>query len=276
MSSLTKEQFTSLYLSAAEKALPGFDSLYEVFTCESTVSALYRITDILIDNGKRFNLTSILDPAEIIRKHIIDSLIPLGLMYSRGVLAPVSGRERLDVCDVGVGGGFPSLPMAAAAMSVYRDGVCSEEVKALFGRLVFTGVDSTAKKINHVSAAAEYAGLDNYRAVVSRAEELSLTKSREKYNIVTARALAPLPVLLELCLPLTAVGGYFCALKGHAEEEIAAAGKSPERLGAALAFSERYNIPGGDARELLIYKKTAETPPSYPRRYAEITKHPLS
>lgn len=276
MSTLTEDRFASLYLASADKSLPGFDSLYRVFTAESTVERLYKITDILIDNGKRFNLTSILDPAEIIRKHIIDSLIPLGLMYSRGVLTPNQGRERLDVCDVGVGGGFPSLPMAAAAMSVYEDGFADGGIRDSFGRLVFTGVDSTAKKINHVISAAEYAELDNYRAAVSRAEELSLTKSREKYDIVTARALAPLPVLLELCLPLTKVGGYFCALKGHAEEEIAAAGKSPEKLGASLAFTERYNIPGGDGRELLIYKKISETPPSYPRRYAEITKHPLS
>ena len=165
--------------------------------------------------------------------------------------------------------------------------------------LFFMGIDSTAKKIGHIKETAEYADLTNIDATAARAEELTAypdslapkksakkTKNqpkteekkpyfRERFDITTARAVAALPTLLELCAPLTKVGGYFCALKSHADEEILAAGNAPETLGLTLRDKISYTLPGGDARVVLIYEKTAETPRKYPRRYAEITKQPL-
>ena len=165
--------------------------------------------------------------------------------------------------------------------------------------LFFMGIDSTAKKIGHIMESAQYSGLTNIDATVGRAEELTAYRAlsskkesakkpknqpkteekkpyfRESFEITTARAVAALPTLLELCAPLTRVGGYFCALKSHADEEILAAGNAPETLGLTLRDKISYTLPGGDARVVLIYEKTAETLRKYPRRYAEITKQPL-
>ena len=243
---------------------------------------MYKITEKLIENAKKFNLTSILEPEEIVRKHIVDSVLPLAIMEKQGI---VSKSARKTVADVGCGAGFPTLPMSAASLDYFP--------------LFFMGIDSTAKKIGHIKESAQYAGLTNVDATVGRAEELTAYPDspaqknsakkpnnqpkaeekkpyfRERFDITTARAVAALPVLLELCAPLTRVGGYFCALKSHAEEEIIAAGNAPETLGLTLRDKISYSIPGGDARVVLIYEKTAETARKYPRRYAEITKQPL-
>ena len=243
---------------------------------------MYRITEKLVENAKKFNLTSILEPEEIIRKHIVDSVLPLAIMEKQGI---VSKKLRKTVADVGCGAGFPTLPMSAAALDYFP--------------LFFMGIDSTAKKIGHIKESAQYSGLTNIDATVGRAEELTAyhdvstaknnTKKpknqpkteekkpyfRERFDITTARAVSALPTLLELCAPLTKVGGCFCALKSHADEEILAAGNAPETLGLTLRDKISYTLPGGDARVVLIYEKTAETPRKYPRRYAEITKQPL-
>ena len=243
---------------------------------------MYRITEKLVENAKKFNLTSILEPEEIVRKHIVDSVLPLAIMEKQGIVSKIA---RKTVADVGCGAGFPTLPMSAASLDYFP--------------LFFMGIDSTAKKIGHIKESAQYSGLTNIDATVGRAEELTAypdspapKKSakkpktqpkteekkpyfRERFDITTARAVAALPTLLELCAPLTKVGGYFCALKSHADEEIMAAGNAPETLGLTLRDKISYTLPGGDARVVLIYEKTAETPRKYPRRYAEITKQPL-
>ena len=251
---------------------------------------MYKITEKLVENAKKFNLTSILEPEEIIRKHIVDSVLPLAIMEKQGIVSKIA---RKTVADVGCGAGFPTLPMSAASLDYFP--------------LFFMGIDSTAKKIGHIKESAEYADLTNIDATAARAEELtayhalsSQKKSvlsskkesakkpknqpkteekkpyfRERFDITTARAVAALPTLLELCAPLTKVGGYFCALKSHADEEILAEGNAHETLGLTLRDKISYTLPGGDARVVLIYEKTAETPRKYPRRYAEITKQPL-
>ena len=236
---------------------------------------MYKITEKLVENAKKFNLTSILEPEEIIRKHIVDSVLPLAIMEKQGIVTKTADKSaRKTVADVGCGAGFPTLPMSAAALDYFP--------------LFFMGIDSTAKKIGHIKESAQYSGLTNIDATVGRAEELTAYRAlsskkesakkpyfRERFDITTARAVAALPTLLELCAPLTRVGGYFCALKSHADEEILAAGNAPETLGLTLRDKISYTLPGGDARVVLIYEKTAETLRKYPRRYAEITKQPL-
>ncbi len=247
---------------------------------------MYKITEKLVENAKKFNLTSILEPEEIIRKHIVDSVLPLAIMEKQGIVTKTADKSaRKTVADIGCGAGFPTLPMSAAALDYFP--------------LFFMGIDSTAKKIGHIKESAQYSGLTNIDAIAARAEELTVipevstaknnTKKpknqpkteekkpyfRERFDITTARAVAALPTLLELCAPLTRVGGYFCALKSHADEELLAAGNAPETLGLTLRDKISYTLPGGDARVMLIYEKTAETLRKYPRRYAEITKQPL-
>ncbi|MBP3368736.1 MAG: 16S rRNA (guanine(527)-N(7))-methyltransferase RsmG [Clostridia bacterium] len=254
MSELNFSNFSALYLESATAKVRGFENNMDKFTSSATVRRLYCIADRLIDNAKRFNLTSILDPAEIVRKHIIDSLQPIGILADLGY-------EPLSLLDVGTGAGFPLLPMAAA----YADRAdCS-----------FTGLDATRKKISHIREVADYAEIANVRGVEGRAEELARGDMREKYTIVTARAVAALPQLIELCAPFVAPGGIFASMKAHAEEEIAASAMGYEKLGLEKTDVIDYELPGGDARSLIIYRKIKSTPQKYPRRYTEILKQPL-
>ena len=285
------EQFFSICRAAfAESETYFTPELYAHVTSDEVLTRMYKITEKLVENAKKFNLTSILEPEEIIRKHIVDSVLPLAIMEKQGIVSKIA---RKTVADVGCGAGFPTLPMSAASLDYFP--------------LFFMGIDSTAKKIGHIKESAEYADLTNIDATAARAEELTAypdspapKKSalsskkesakkpknqpkteekkpyfRERFDITTARAVSTLPTLLELCAPLTKVGGYFCALKSHADEEILAAGNAHETLGLTLRDKISYTLPGGDARVVLIYEKTAETPRKYPRRYAEITKQPL-
>ena len=285
------EQFFSICRAAfAESETYFTPELYVHVTSDEVLTRMYKITEKLVENAKKFNLTSILEPEEIVRKHIVDSVLPLAIMEKQGIVSKIA---RKTVADVGCGAGFPTLPMSAASLDYFP--------------LFFMGIDSTAKKIGHIKESAEYADLTNIDATAARAEELTAypdspapKKSalsskkesakkpknqpkteekkpyfRERFDITTARAVAALPTLLELCAPLTKVGGYFCALKSHADEEILAAGNAHETLGLTLRDKISYTLPGGDARVVLIYEKTAETPRKYPRRYAEITKQPL-
>ena len=254
-SALTLDRFSELYKAMAAKDLPGFSSLYEHFTSDAVIGKLFVISAKLIVNAKKFNLTSIVEPSEVVRKHVIDSLIPLGLLAERGI----TPRRMIDV---GTGAGFPLMPMAAALSSY------SPSSAAI-------GLDATGKKITHITEVADACGLRSVSALQGRAEEISHDILREKQDLVVARAVAELPVLVELCAPLVSVGGHFAALKSHADEEIAASQKAARVCG--LTFSEKidYSIPGGDTRCLVIYEKTAPTPTEYPRRYAEITKKPL-
>ena len=102
MSELNFSNFSALYLESATAKVRGFENNMDKFTSSATVRRLYCIADRLIDNAKRFNLTSILDPAEIVRKHIIDSLQPIGILADLGY-------EPLSLLDVGTGAGFPLL-----------------------------------------------------------------------------------------------------------------------------------------------------------------------
>lgn len=253
MSELTLNEFSTLYLGQISPEIRGFENHMEQFANEKTVEKLYRIADRLIDNGKRFNLTSILDPAEIVRKHIIDSIQPAGILMDLGIYP-------LSLLDVGTGGGFPLLPMAA---------VFSED-----RRCSFTGLDATKKKISHIRETAEYAGLSRVNAVEGRAEELSHGEMREKFTLCTARAVAALPMLTELCAPFIENGGFFAAMKAHSNEEIEQSLPTASLLGLEKYAVIDYFLPGGDARSLIVFRKIKPTPKKYPRRYAEILKQP--
>ena len=253
MSDLAREEFARLYLAALDAAEePALAARRELWSGSEAVEKLWKICDRLLDNARRFNLTAILEPGEIVRKHVLDSLIPLALLAENGV-------EARTILDVGTGAGFPLLPWAAVLPENRR----------------LTGLDSTAKKISHIRECAAYAGLNSVSGIVGRAEELACGKMREKYDLVTARAVADLPVLLELCAPFVKKGGIFAAFKARGEDEITRAKAAALILGLTEPDVFRYALPGGDARLLLLYRKTAPTPKNYPRRWAEILNHPI-
>ena len=245
------EDFSDSYVSAVDRSddAKGDERLKKA----EFITFAYGIYEKLIEGSKKANLTAILSPDGVAERHILDSLIPYLFLEKRGI---VSGGVR--IADVGCGAGFPTLPFAAFAASC---GV----------NLSVAAIDSTAKKTRFLKETAEALGIPGIEVVTGRAEELSRPggEYREKYDLTVARAVAPLPVLLELTAPFVKRGGFVTAYKGREDEE-----KDAERIAGKLGLSgpEKigYTLPSGDARTFFIYEKVALTPPSYPRAYAKI------
>ena len=234
------------YLSAAKAALPEFAS-------EKLAEKLSVLADFLEDAGGRMNLTAVTEPEAVVWLHLIDSLYAARLIS--GLEPSLPGK---NIADIGSGGGFPALPVAAALPDF---SVCA--------------VDSTEKKCAYIKDCAKRMGLDNVAVQAVRAEEFGRTSARESFAVVSARAVARLNVLLELCLPLTAVGGVFLAMKG-AGDEAAEGRRAAELLGAREEDGISYSLPGfADSRRILVYRKISATPDNYPRLFAKISKSPL-
>lgn len=255
----TEAEFKEIYLALAEKAeLP--------FTADDTVSLFYGIYKNLVETSKFFNLTAITECAAVAERHIIDSALPAKLLLERGLLF-----DGMMVCDVGAGAGFPTLPLGALA--------ATEAIPAV----KLHAVDSTAKKVRYIEDTAKLLGLRCVSGSAGRAEELACPAAgkrktgplRGRFDLVTARAVSALPVLIELCAPMLKIGGIFAAMKAHSDEEVAAAASGAEKLGLRFTEVVEYSLPSGDARSLVIYKKLLATPAAYPRAYAKITAKPL-
>ncbi len=220
---------------------------------EQTAKSFYELSVCLTTANKIHNLTAIKDERDIVLKHFIDSLFISEFI-----------PEASRVADIGCGPGFPSLPLA-----IYRPD------------LAITGIDSTTKKINYVNETAKALGLDNITALSARAEELAhKDEYRESFDVVTARAVASLPVLCELCLPFVNEGGLFVAMKAQsADEELAASSSAISKCGGRYiktAYKELKRKDGeNEKRSLIIIKKERKTPEIYPRIYSKITKKPL-
>lgn len=200
-------------------------------------------------NGK-INLTAITDEEEFYTKHFYDSI---SLAFYKDY------SEVESICDVGSGAGFPSIPL-----------------KILYPNLKVTIVDSLNKRVKFLNLLQEELGLTNCNFIHARAEEVGQNKVyREKFEIVTARAVARLNVLAELCLPLVKKGGYFLSLKAQkAEEETKEAINAIKLLGGKLEQDIDFDIEG-EERHILEIRKAKETPNKYPRKAGTPNKKPL-
>ena len=203
---------------------------------EECLEKLEIFSDMIIERNKMFNLTAITDKREMEIKHFLDSLHGSRFLSDRNL-------------DVGSGAGFPGIPLAIAN----RD-------------KRFVLVDSLRKRVDFLEEVKEACGLENVSVLHRRAEDMDRT---EKFGCVTARAVAPLNVLCEYCLPFVKVGGIMLAYKGRkADEEIGQAEKALEILGGAVERKEPYTISfDGEVmeRNLVVVRKTRETPEKYPR-----------
>jgi len=219
--------------------------------------ALMRLRDLLVEANQRFNLTALDDDASILALHFLDSLT------AAPVIRAVQARQAatLSLIDVGTGGGFPGLPL-----------------KIALPELRVTLMDGTAKKVRFCAAAIRALGLREIRAIQDRAEEAGhRPEHREQYDVVIARAVAPMPTLAEYLLPLARVGGMCIAMKGsEAEAEAARAAGAIARLGGVLSAVEPVSLPGRDERRaLILIGKVQPTPQTYPRRGGAPRKSPL-
>lgn len=214
-----------------------------------TAPQLERYGQLLTEKNQVMNLTAITDPKDVATLHFLDCASLLAL-------ADFTGKT---VADVGSGAGFPGLPL-----------------KILCPSIQLTMVDSLGKRVNFLQTVCDALHLTGAEAVHARAEEFAASH-RAGFDIVTSRAVAALPVLAELCLPLVKEGGWFLAMKSvDSDAEMAAAAHALDILGGRLEKAEDYVIPGTDVRHRLLFiKKVKETPKKYPRAFAKIKKNPL-
>ncbi len=204
----------------------------------------------LVEVNQYMNLTAITEREEVYRKHFLDSL---------EITRAIDKNESYTLCDVGSGAGFPSIPLA----------IVDKNVRV-------TIIDALNKRIKFLNDLTMKLGLDNVVALHKRAEDY-VKEVGASFDVVTARAVARLNVLTELCLPLVKVGGTFVAMKGsNGTEELDEAKKGISILGGKIVDVIDIVLPDEeDKRQLIIIYKEKETPKKYPRSFAKIKERPL-
>ncbi len=208
--------------------------------------------DELLAWNEHVNLTAITSPEAVEMRHFLDSL---------SVLRAVTLTPTMRVIDVGAGAGFPGLPLRLICPSIE-----------------LTLLEATAKKTAFLEHIAKRLKLNNVRVLTARAEDAGQSpETRERYDLVLARAVAQMPVLMEYLLPLCRVGGLCVALKGEtAHAEARQAETALRLLGGHLEKIIPVELPQvPETHYLVLVKKVAATPPSYPRRAGMPAKRPL-
>ena len=229
-----------------ETLIAGLQRL-EITLPEERVDAVVRFGEAVLEKNKVMNLTAITDPVQAAELHLLDSLSLLKAL-------PQAGKSRLDV---GTGAGFPGVPLKIAEPS-----------------LRLTLLDSLQKRMRWLETEALPELGVEARFLTGRAEDFA-RDYREKFDVVTSRAVARLDLLCELCLPFVHKGGYFLAMKGaQAEEELHEAAKAIRILGGSYERTEGYEI-GGAVHSVIVIHKTGSTPPQYPRSWARTKQKPL-
>ncbi len=220
---------------------------------DEQIEKLAKLTEIMLRVNESMNLTAITEESAVILKHYADSLTILGDI-----------PEGAKVIDVGCGAGFPCLPLA-----IFRP-----DIK-------ITALDGTAKRIDYVRNTAKELGLDNLTAIAGRAEEYgNKPEYRQTFDIATARAVAALPVLAELCLPFVKVGGSFVAMKAaKGEDEASSAANAIKLCGGSPASVTKLELTADnttyESRIIVKTQKVTTTPAKHPRHYSQISKKPL-
>ncbi|MCR5484778.1 MAG: 16S rRNA (guanine(527)-N(7))-methyltransferase RsmG [Clostridiales bacterium] len=217
---------------------------------DGEVGMLDRYSDMLFEKNKVMNLTAITEPYDVTVKHFVDSL---------SVFSVISPKDGESFIDVGTGAGFPGA--AVLIMSPH---------------LKMTFLDGTRKKLDFIKESLDLIGLDA-EILHMRAEEAGRNACyREKFDYVTARAVANLRELSEYCIPFLKLGGTFVAMKGSdSEDEIKEAEAAISVLGGKISEIKSIEIADGVKRTLVVIKKISQTPPKYPRTSAKIAKQPI-
>ena len=208
--------------------------------------------NLLLEWNKKFNLTAITDEKEVAVKHFVDSL---------AVLPYLQVEPGMRLLDVGTGAGFPGLPL-----------------KIMFPELEVCLLDSLQKRVGFLQEVIGQLGLDGIATLHGRAEDVAHEAGlRETFQLVTARAVARLSVLVEYCLPFVKTGGYFIALKGpEVEDELKAGENALTILNGKTSKVVAFDLPfAGGRRNIVFIEKTGLSPVGYPRKAGTPEKKPL-
>jgi len=238
---------------ALERLLAG-EPMVASLLPDGYADAVERYVAGLLAANRRVNLTRVSDPEEVARLHLLDALAALPLL---------DASAGHSIVDLGSGGGVPALPLALARP-----------------RLAWLLVDSVEKKVRALAAMSAALHLPHVRALAERAETLGRDPAhRERHDVVTARACAPLPVLLEYALPLLRHGGELIAWKGpltEEEPEVQAGRVAASLLGGGSLTIHAPAVPALGGHCLVTVRKVAPTPGRYPRRPGLPARRPLA
>lgn len=213
------------------------------------IEKFLRYKDLLVEKNKYVNLTAITEDREIILKHFVDSLTINKYL-----------EDKAKIIDVGTGAGFPGIP-----------------IKILREDVDVTLLDSLNKRVNFLNEVIADLDLKQIGTVHGRAEDVAhKAEYREKFDTVTARAVANLATLSELCLPFIKQGGKFICMKGSSIEEINEARTALEVLGGEVVSVDKFLLPSSDMeRNIVVIKKIKPTPNKYPRKAGTPAKEPI-
>ena len=252
---MTQQEFNAMCVESFEK------NGLSAYATPEYLEKFHALTEFMLETNKKMNLTALRDERSVVARHITDCLLaakhlPQSFPQGRGKLL-----------DVGSGGGMPALPFAIIRPDI-----------------TVTALDATAKKTAYILSAAEHLGLSNVSILTGRAEELGTDKQyRETFDVVCARAVAELRILMEWCVPFIKNGGMFLSLKGkNGDVELENAQNAVKKLSCRLDLDELctlYEEENGEIitseRHNFVFKKCKPTDKLYPRRNAQITKNPL-
>lgn len=216
---------------------------------QSQISQLNQYYDLLIEWNQKINLTSITSKEEVYLKHFYDcaTLYKIYPLY-----------QDLSLCDIGTGAGFPGIVL-----------------KILFPNLKIVLLDSLNKRILFLNEVIKKLGLQNIEAVHTRIEDYAI-KNREKFDLVTARAVAHLSILLEYSIPMLKINGSFLAMKANVDRELEESQNAMKILKCTLEKKIKFELPKEQSsRTLLKINKLKLFSGKYPRKYSEIKKKRL-
>ena len=212
------------------------------------LNMLEKYYNLLIEENKKYNLTSITNKEDVYLKHFYDSI----------TISKIIDLDNESLLDIGTGAGFPGIVL-----------------KIIYPNLKVTLLDSTLKKCNFLNLVITKLNLKDITVINERAEIYS-KNVREKYDVVTSRAVAPLKHLLEYSIPTLKVNGYYIAMKSDISKELIGINKYEDKLNIKEIDRISFTLPKEKSlRTLIKYKKLNVTNLIYPRKYNEIKKKSL-
>lgn len=230
-----------------EEFIKELEKLNIVLT-QNQLNQLERYYQLLIEWNEKINLTRITEKKEVYLKHFYDSIT---------LNKAIDLNKKLEVCDLGTGAGFPGIVL-----------------KIVFPSLNITLVDALNKRIEFLKLVIKELNLKNINAIHERGEEF-IKNNRNKFDLITCRAVAKLNVISEICIPGVKVNGYFIPMKAQIEEEIKDK-RFIEKLNSKLEDIVSFTLPFEESiRNLVVIKKIGDTNTMYPRKYDKIIKNPL-
>lgn len=216
---------------------------------EKQKNQFQRYYELLVEWNEKINLTAITEKEAVYLKHFYDSAT---------IIKSIDLSTVESLCDIGTGAGFPGIVL-----------------KILFPNLEVTLIDALEKRIKFLNIVIDELGLEKINTIHARSEEYGKT-NREIFDVVTARAVAPLPILIEYCVPLVKEHGYFIPLKANISQEILESKGAIAKLELSILEKIEFELPIEKSHRTIIkFIKNKKTSPNFPRKNAEIKKKPL-